>query len=248
MQNVCLRFQPGGAHSRRYRKGRCFFNDRTGPAVDRRPFFSTAVTDRVINPVVGGHGSGCSRALLGAVLGVAAATTAAMGGSNRVEGVEDLSGRSRDPFSSTNRATVLIFVANDCPISNRYAPEIQRLWQRFAPLGAAFWLVHADPDETPAAIQSHDQDYSLSIPALRDLRHRLTAAAHVETTPSAAVFFADGRLAYHGRIDDRFADLNRERPTAVHRDLADAIAAAVAGRLPATAETPAVGCTIPSLK
>ena len=31
--------------------------------------------------------------------------------------------------------TVLIFISTDCPISNRYAPEIKRLHDEFAPKG-----------------------------------------------------------------------------------------------------------------
>jgi hypothetical protein len=40
---------------------------------------------------------------------------------------------------------VLVFVRTDCPISNRYAPELRRLQDRFAPRGMAFWLVYPDP-------------------------------------------------------------------------------------------------------
>jgi hypothetical protein len=51
-------------------------------------------------------------------------------------------------------------------------------------------------------------------------------------------------LAYHGRIDDRFVSLGVERPAATQHDLRDALTAVVAGRAPAVATAPAVGCYI----
>ncbi len=44
------------------------------------------------------------------------------------DGVIDLAGKAVDPFAvARGKAVVLIFVRTDCPISNRYAPVIQRL-------------------------------------------------------------------------------------------------------------------------
>jgi len=36
------------------------------------------------------------------------------------------------------RAVVLFFAASDCPVSNRYIPEIQRLTKQFEPPGVLF--------------------------------------------------------------------------------------------------------------
>ena len=43
--------------------------------------------------------------------------------------------------------TVLIFVSTDCPVSNRYAPEITRLLEEFSPRGVRFQLVYPNPLE-----------------------------------------------------------------------------------------------------
>ena len=49
----------------------------------------------------------------------------------------DLEGRRRtaDSRPRAPRRSVLLFVSTDCPISNRYAPELRRLRERFAPRG-----------------------------------------------------------------------------------------------------------------
>src|ERR1043165_1536164 len=55
----------------------------------------------------------------------------------------DLDGRPVNPFGATNSsATVLLFLGHECPISNRYAPELRRLHDKFAPRGVRFWLVY----------------------------------------------------------------------------------------------------------
>ena len=65
--------------------------------------------------------------------------------------------------------------------------------------------------------------------------------------PEGAVFTPAGRLAYHGRIDNRVADFGKERPAPTQRDLHDAIEAVLAGKNPRSASEPAVGCRIAHL-
>jgi hypothetical protein len=158
---------------------------------------------------------------------------------------EDLAGKACDPLANTNAATVLIFISDDCPISNRYAPEFRRLEEAYGQRGVNFWLVHADKTETAAAIREHARQFDLTMPELRDPEQRLLKLAREDVTPSAAVFVPGGKLVYRGRIDDRVEDLGRERARAVRHDLADALDAVLAGRAVAVPETRAIGCSIP---
>ncbi len=61
-----------------------------------------------------------------------------------------------------------IFVATDCPISNRYLPEIARLSREFAPRGVRLWLVYPNPGDTLAAVRTHESQYpaAASLPQL----------------------------------------------------------------------------------
>ena len=157
----------------------------------------------------------------------------------------DLSGKTRDVFGvESSILNVFFFVRTDCPISNRYAPELERLQREFAPRGVAFWLVYPDADETAASIETHRREYRLSLPALRDPEHRLVDFAEAKATPEAALFSKDGSELYHGRIDNRFVDLGQERPEPTVRDLESAITNALEGKPITKAETPAVGCIL----
>lgn len=161
---------------------------------------------------------------------------------------EDLSGKSVDPFkSSALPATVLLFVRTDCPISNRYAPVIQKLAEEFRGQ-ANFWLVYPDADESPARIRTHLADFRYSIPALRDLHHTLVNRAQASVTPECAVFAASGKLVYHGRIDNWYEDFGRSRAAPSSHELEDAIRKALAGRAMVPDHANAVGCYIADLK
>jgi len=160
--------------------------------------------------------------------------------------VLDVEGQAVRPLESpAAKAVVLVFVRTDCPISNRYAPEVRRLHERFADRGVDFWTVYTDPNESADTIRKHVREYGYPGRAVRDPGHALVKAAAARVTPEAAVFVpaAGGpRLVYHGRIDDRYVDFGRMRAAPANHDLEDALEALIAGR-PAPRETaPAVGC------
>jgi hypothetical protein len=161
----------------------------------------------------------------------------------------DLAGQEVDPFAAngTNaaKATVFIFIKTDCPVSNRYAPEIRRLAQKFGSLGVRFWLVHADPDASVESLRQHTKDYQYSCGVLRDPEQLLVRMCYARVTPQAAIFNADRQLVYHGRIDNRVVALGHERAEPTTHELEESLTFVLAGKKIARASTRAIGCTIP---
>lgn len=163
-------------------------------------------------------------------------------------GVVDLQGRRIDPFSNPEAvATVLIFARSDCPISNRYAPEIRRIHQRFAPAGFEFWLVFPDPRQPLEEIRGHLEEFGLALPALRDSDHELVRLVDAQITPESAVI-RKGELIYRGRIDDRFAAFGQDRRQPTRRELHDVLLQLKQGKSLQFRTEPAVGCYISDLK
>ena len=158
----------------------------------------------------------------------------------------DLNNRSVDPFLTSEDASAIVFLfaSVDCPISNRYAPVVQRLHATFASQGVAFWLIYPNPSDTPAAIREHVKAFDYPVHALRDPKHELVKQTHVLVTPEAAVFARDRSLVYHGRIDNRYVSIGVERPSATRQDLSDALTATLSGARVLEAATQAVGCFI----
>ena len=160
--------------------------------------------------------------------------------------VFDLAGQRVDPFDAADaKAVIFIFLATECPISNRYAPEIRRLAEKFARTGIKFKLVYADPDVTPDAIRNHLKEFQLPPEALRDPQHGLVKLSQVRVTPEAAVFLPGRHLVYHGRIDNRYADFGKDRPEATEHDLESVLGAVLQGKPAPYSTARAVGCYIP---
>lgn len=146
---------------------------------------------------------------------------------------------------------MLVFVTPDCPVSNRYAPELARIAASVPHDRVSWWLVYPDPDVDAAQIEAHQRDYALPGTPVRDPAHVLVARAGVKVTPEVAVFHrTDGAatLAYHGRIDDRVPEYGRARPVPTRRELVDALDALLRGASVATDTAAAVGCPIDDLR
>jgi AhpC/TSA family len=145
------------------------------------------------------------------------------------------------------RAVVLFFAASDCPISNRYIPEVQRLARQFEPLGVRVWFVYPNPGDDAKVIRAHDLEFAITASTALDTRQTLTRMAQVTITPEAAMFVPRGTSlheVYRGRIDDRYIALGTERPQATHHDLEEAIAAVLADKPVPQPAGPPIGCSI----
>lgn len=143
------------------------------------------------------------------------------------------------------RGYVFVLASTDCPISNRYAPELQRLHRRFARAGIVFRLVYPEPSERVERIRHHLRDFGYPFGALRDPEHNLVRMVAATVTPEAAVFVtgpAGPRLAYRGRIDDRYLEFGRARAAPTTHDLEQVLELIAAGQAPALRTTTAVGC------
>jgi hypothetical protein len=154
-----------------------------------------------------------------------------------------IDGSPADPFQeAAGKPVVLAFVRTDCPVSNRYAPLIQRLSSQYEGK-ARFWLVYLGKTALADKIRHHESDYGYKLAALRDPQHALVGRAQVQVTPEVAVFDAKRRLLYHGRIDNLYEDFGHARPAATTHELDDAIQAALSGKAPPPS-APGVGCYI----
>ncbi len=162
--------------------------------------------------------------------------------------LRDVAGVDHHPFADpTVKAVSLVFVLPDCPISNGYAPEINRLCAEYGPRGARFFLVHVDEDLSQRTAAEHAREYGYTCPVVLDGGHVWVRRAGARKVPEAAVFGPDGERKYLGRIDDLHAGLGKRRAQATSLDLRDALDAVLAGRPVPRPVTEAVGCYIPSL-
>ena len=163
-------------------------------------------------------------------------------------GFLDLNGKSQSPLMVKDaKAHVVLFVTQDCPISNGYAPEINSMVKDFANKPVKFFLVQVDPDLTNDDAKKHATEYGLQLPIILDKKHQLVSALGATRTPEAAILLPNGSVAYLGRIDDLYPGLGKKRQTASHHDLRDALTQVLAGEPVAVSRTEAIGCAIGSV-
>lgn len=163
--------------------------------------------------------------------------------------VEAVDGRRVRPLAQADAGVrVFVFLSNECPIANRYAPEFRRLHTAFRERGVRFWFVHPFPDETRAAVARHAEEYRIPGGVVLDPDRRLTRLLGATVTPEAVVVDADLRVAYRGRVDDRFVRFGQERARPTRADLRDAVESVLGGRPVELARTRAIGCTIPTIR
>jgi peroxiredoxin len=143
------------------------------------------------------------------------------------------------------RAVAFFFIGAECPISNRYAPEINRLVADYSAKGVDFYGVYSDPDISPAAARRHAQDYGFDFPALLDPAQTLAGRTGVILTPTAVILSPAGDLLYRGRIDNRYIDYGKFRAAGVKPDMRLALEAVVAGKPVAEKYTKPIGCALP---
>ena len=158
----------------------------------------------------------------------------------------DINGTPRDLLKPEGTASVLFFITTDCPISNSYAPEVQRSCADYAPRKVGCNLVYVDPDLTVPDVKKHLRDFRYpDLRAFLDKNQKLSHAAGATITPEAVLIGATGKVLYRGRIDNVFASLGKRRPEATEKDLRKALDETLAGKPVTTPVTQAVGCYIP---
>ncbi len=160
--------------------------------------------------------------------------------------VRDIDGITRTPLvlHHGQQAVVLIFVGVECPISNSYAPELNRICRDYAGKALDFFIVYSDPALSPAAAKRHSKDFGYTCPSLLDSRQVLMKRAGATVTPEAVVIDSRGIAIYRGRIDNWFEDFGKQRFAATTHDLRDALDAVLAGKKVLVPVTKAVGCPI----
>lgn len=154
-------------------------------------------------------------------------------------------GRPVDLAAPRQGVAVLVFYSSECPISNAYSPTLNRLKREFPAERLNLVGICVDPDLSDPDVAAHARDFELTFPVVLDRQGRAAARLGATLTPEAFLIDDQGRLRYHGRIDDQFAARQKRNANPMASELHDAIAAVLAGREVAEEHVAAVGCPIP---
>lgn len=137
------------------------------------------------------------------------------------------------------KATVLIFVATRCPVSNAYNDRMSSLVSDYEAKGVRFLGVNSNRREDAAEVAEHARQHGLLLRVYKDPGNVRADDLGAEVTPEVFVFDEGWALRYHGRIDD-----SRDESAVTRTDLRAALDAVLSGRDVEFKETMAFGCTI----
>ncbi|MCA9184011.1 MAG: hypothetical protein R3E01_12395 [Pirellulaceae bacterium] len=147
----------------------------------------------------------------------------------------------------SKRGWVCIFIAPDCPISNRYVPEYHRLAELCRENGLRLLLVYPSNFTDTERLAEHCSTFELIDEVYWDEMGTLVSFSGASITPQAVVIVREPqpRVVYRGRIDNWYEDFGKYRPAATEHDVRQVITAIGAGAAVEFRETAAVGCPIP---
>jgi peroxiredoxin len=143
------------------------------------------------------------------------------------------------------QGTLVVFTCNHCPYAVAWEERIVALGNEYATKGIGVIAVNSnDPAVVPGdsfdAMKDRARDKGMKFAYAVDEGSKLATAFGATRTPEAFLFDAEGKLVYHGTIDD-----NHKEPEKVSKTyLKDALAAVAGGKQVAVAETKAIGCSI----
>lgn len=156
--------------------------------------------------------------------------------------VLDTAGAVHQVGATAAPGMAVVFLSTECPISNRYVPTLNRLAKEFRERGVPLYGVVSDATTTRRRAAEFAEEFRLEFPLLFDASGALAKAYRPTHVPEAFVLDHEGEVVYRGRIDNRWAEVGRERTVITKHDLRDALAAVAEGETPATRKTEPVGC------
>jgi peroxiredoxin len=142
------------------------------------------------------------------------------------------------------KGTLVIFSCNHCPFVKAWEGRIAEISNAYKDKGVGVIIINSN-NPTDYAEDSFDQmqkrteKLGLKVPYVVDATSDVARAFGATKTPEAFLFDKDGKLVYHGAVDD-----SKKASDVEKHFLRDALDALLAGKNVPIQETKFVGCSI----
>ena len=145
-----------------------------------------------------------------------------------------------DQAAKSHKAVVVMFVATKCPYSNGYNDRMRQMAADYSAKGILFVGINSNKTEPEDEVKAHAAKNKWNFTLAKDPDNKVADLYGANKTPEIYVVGPNGKLLYHGRIDE-----NYEEPSKVTSpDLKNALDQILAGQPVAKTETKAFGCSI----
>ena len=142
-------------------------------------------------------------------------------------------------LSEEKPATVVLFLATQCPIATDYAERIVALVKTYDEKRVQFIGINSNKQEKIEEITEYSEKHGFEFPVLKDPENKIADYFGARRTPEVFLLDAERVLRYAGAVDN-----SPKEPTKHY--LQDALDLIITGKdIPKSArKTRAVGCTI----
>lgn len=150
------------------------------------------------------------------------------------------------------KITLVIFLCAHCPYVLHVVPELARISREYSEKGVQCVGItsndpQAYPQDAPAPTHQFATAAGLSFPIVFDADQTVAHAFSAACTPDFYLFNTEGRLIYHGQMDDSRPMRGPDRPergTPNGASLRAALEAALSGTAPTGPQLQSIGCSI----
>jgi peroxiredoxin len=139
-----------------------------------------------------------------------------------------------------NSLVVLMFISTQCPYSNAYNDRMRDMASVYAKKGVQFVGINSNKTETVQDAADHAKKHGHTFTIVKDTGNKVADLYDARHTPEVYIVDKDGKLRYHGRIDENYEDAAKVSSP----DLKNALDALLTGQSVAKTETKAFGCSI----
>ena len=152
----------------------------------------------------------------------------------------DTNGAEHSLKSLTGKhGAVLIFISVQCPVSNGYNERMKKLAEDYQARGINVIGINSNVTEPISAVKTHAADKHFTFTVLKDDGNKIADRLGATRTPEAYVLDANGKLVYHGRIDN-----SQNTANITSNDLRDALDELLSGKAISKTGGAAFGCSI----
>lgn len=146
-------------------------------------------------------------------------------------------------LSRDKKATVMMFISTECPVSNDYNERIVALHNDYKDQGVQFIGINSNKDESVKEIAEHSKANKFGFLVLKDLKNKIADKFRARRTPEIYLLDEKRILRYRGAIDNSL----QNPETHYLRQVLDLIVAEK--EIPEDLKTTkAFGCTIKRVK
>lgn len=143
------------------------------------------------------------------------------------------------------KGLLIAFTCNHCPYALAVWPRLIKHAKKLREMGintvAVNPNIHPDyPEDSIPEMKKKMTEWGVDFPYLADETQQVARAFDAQCTPDLYLFDREGKLYYHGRIDDYWKDESKVS----RQELLEAAEAMIAGRPAPQPQHPTIGCSI----